>query len=521
MYGSKLLGDCYIDANGSSEADGVITIDFGQESCTNGISVSLDNENSIFVGDKKIVWFSYYYRDIIFKMTECDDVISILKTRSNMASISILGYGGNDRIVLGDHTQPLDEIIFGSIMVDGGRGDADVLWIHNDISPAGFNAVGAQSISYLATENIDVKVSDNRLDDTTIVVDLGQGPCTSGKTLALRDGDIFIAGQEPLHVGTKYKRFIFEMTDCDDQVSIVKTYTDTSSVEVLGFNGDDRISLGDDSHPFHTLIFANIKVDGGHGSADLLIIHDEASPSSTTKSIEVDSTKISGFYGNQTILYSSININMLVGAADAEVNVNSTAEHTSLELTTQDGNDLITVNEGEPPPLTMNSCVLTLFSCCYIGFIVQGPLKINSGCGDDSISINKTKGGVRLNSRAGIRSSINANVEDTLGDVYVDFGSAKSHTIALSNTQGNILIDSGFRVEQSHILIGDTFGSVDLTVGSGRLHNVSLSNTQGATNLIFDLGDKTINAHNTLGSLTASLGNGDSEVCDLWYPNHS
>ena len=139
-------------------------------------------------------------------------------------------------------------------------------------------------------------------------------------------------------------------------------------------------------------------------------------------------------------------------------------------------------------------------------------MEINSGCGDDIISINKTKGDINLNSGAGIRSSISVDVEDTLGDVNVDFGSAKRHTIALSNTQGNVLVDTGFRVEYSHVLIEDTSGLVDLTVGSGRLHNVSLSNTQGAAKLVFDLGDKAINAYATLGPLTASLGNGDNEV---------
>ena len=341
VYASQIRSGCYIRGYGSSEADAIVTVDFGQTECTSGVSITLDEGSIIFDG-REVIRFDSPFKDIILKMTECNDEINILKTFTDVSSINVLAYGGNDKIVLGDETESLDTIIFGNIMIDGGRGSADILWIHNEMSVAGFNTVGADTIIYFATENIDVKISDNRYNDTNaaMVVDFGQGPCTSGNVVSLRDGSIFIAGEEFLQVGTNYKEFIFEMTDCDDEVDIMKTYTDTSLVKILGFNGNDRIYLGDESKPFHTVIFSNIIVDGGHGSADLLTIHDEAS--STTKPIEVDLVKIVGFHGNKTIFYSSININMLVGTADAQVNVNSTAAHTSLTLITQGTNNSLT-----------------------------------------------------------------------------------------------------------------------------------------------------------------------------------
>lgn len=139
-------------------------------------------------------------------------------------------------------------------------------------------------------------------------------------------------------------------------------------------------------------------------------------------------------------------------------------------------------------------------------------MKIDSGCGDDIINVAQTNGDVALNSGAGIHSSINLTIEDTLGGIDIDFGSAKQHTIILSNTRGDISVDTGFRVENSYISIQETFGDVYLKVGSGKSHNVSLSDTVGDVSLKYDLGDKSISASKTAGSFTAVLGNGDDEM---------
>ena len=91
-------------------------------------------------------------------------------------------------------------------------------------------------------------------------------------------------------------------------------------------------------------------------------------------------------------------------------------------------------------------------------------------------------------------------------------GSAKSHTINLSNTRGDIIVDTGVRVVQSFIIIKETFGDIDLTVGTGQKHNISLANTEGAASLNIDLGEKTISAFNTTGSLSIKHNKGNDQI---------
>ena len=145
-------------------------------------------------------------------------------------------------------------------------------------------------------------------------------------------------------------------------------------------------------------------------------------------------------------------------------------------------------------------------------YTVQGPLKIFSGCGDDEISIKQTKGDVTIIAGAGIHSNTNLVVEDTVGGVIIDFGAAKQHTMSVINTQGDISIDTGFRVLKSFITIEETLGDINLIVGSGKMHTISLSNTTGAASVHIDAGDRYISTYNTSGSLTAALFEGKCTV---------
>lgn len=331
--------------------------------------------------------------------------------------------------------------------------------------------------------------------NAVITVDFGQGACTSGKSVTLHEGSIFIGDangdeHEVVLFGRPYRDIIFIMTDCNDEVTIAKTFNDTSSVEVLGYAGDDLVMLGDGSRPIDSLVFANtnIIVDGGRDH-DIIRLNDRGS--STLKSIAVRATMVGGVYGSgdETISYFNVeNIDVLLGTAAADVNVYSTARYTSLTLTTQDGDDVIT---------TQN---------------VQGPLRIDSGCGDDVIWIKQTKGDISLTSGAGLFSRTNLTIDDTLGGIDIDFGSAKRHTMLISNTRGDISIDTGLKVERSYISIEDTIGDIELEMGSGKFHNISLINTRGDVNLKFDLGDKAFYNYNTIGSVMANMGKGNDKV---------
>jgi hypothetical protein len=138
-------------------------------------------------------------------------------------------------------------------------------------------------------------------------------------------------------------------------------------------------------------------------------------------------------------------------------------------------------------------------------------LEINSGCGNDIIFIKQTEGDIALNSGAGWRSSVNVTVQDTLGGIDIDFGSAQKHTMILRNTQGSITIDTGFKVDRSFISIENTLGDIDLKMGAGKFHRLVLTDTAGDANLKYGFGDKTIQASNT-NKLTAMLGNGNDQI---------
>jgi hypothetical protein len=143
---------------------------------------------------------------------------------------------------------------------------------------------------------------------------------------------------------------------------------------------------------------------------------------------------------------------------------------------------------------------------------VQGPLKIDSGCGDDVISISQTNGQIILTSGAGIHSTTNITVADTSGGIDMNLGSAKSHRLTINDTRGDVSIDTGFKVERSFVSIGHTIGDINVNMGGGKLHNVSLSNTKGDTSLKFDLGDKFIDAYNTTGDFAVKLNKGNDHV---------
>ena len=119
--------------------------------------------------------------------------------------------------------------------------------------------------------------------------------------MALNVGSIFIGDDEIISFGAQYKDIIFAMSDCDDEIVIAKTYPDASSVEVLGYDGNDNILLGDESRPLDTIIFANIIIDGGRGNMDILKIRDQGSVIS--KPVAVRPTTLKGMFSNLRIVY--------------------------------------------------------------------------------------------------------------------------------------------------------------------------------------------------------------------------
>lgn len=273
-------------------------------------------------------------------MSNCNDIVTIKKTHSDLKSIQILGFAGDDEFVLGDESARLDRLVHADkIIIDGGTGHRDVLWIHNEAAET--------KISYV-TENIDYSITGELRGENiaAITVDFGQGPCLSGKTVDLSEGRIFTVGyEEAIQFGSQYSEVLLKMTDCDDEVVIAQTYPNASSIKVFGYSGDDKIVLGEGRTPIDKLFFANITVDGGYGK-DALQIRDESSL--VNKSVAVYSTALNGIIGNETISFTGIeSIDLLLGDGNMQVDVLSTAQRTGLKVKTQ----------GNPPtpPLLMKT----------------------------------------------------------------------------------------------------------------------------------------------------------------------
>jgi hypothetical protein len=172
--------------------------------------------------------------------------------------------------------------------------------------------------------------------DAIITVDFGARSCTSN-TVTLNEGIITINGNQVVSFGPSFKDIVFFMSNCDDRVFITKTYRDSSSIEINGADGNDTIELGDARQGFESLVFANIIIDGGAGTNDKLVIHDESSNISKP-GIELRPTLLTGIHGSarQTVSYFDVeDLNVELGTHPAEITVFSTAKNTSLTLTTQ------------------------------------------------------------------------------------------------------------------------------------------------------------------------------------------
>ena len=129
IYGSEVLPGCKVIAQGSADADAIITVDFGQGTCSTGASASL-HAGIISINGNEIVSFSTAYKDIVFVTSDCADEISIFETYSDASSVEVISNAGDDNIIIGGDNRPLDTNIFCNIIVDGGPG-SDVLTIRD------------------------------------------------------------------------------------------------------------------------------------------------------------------------------------------------------------------------------------------------------------------------------------------------------------------------------------------------------------------------------------------------------
>lgn len=89
VYGSEVQSGCKIIANGSSDSEAVITVDFGQGPCISGSTATLGIGSISINGNDEIVSFATSFKDIIFLMSNCNDEVSHSLSKSYSCKISI------------------------------------------------------------------------------------------------------------------------------------------------------------------------------------------------------------------------------------------------------------------------------------------------------------------------------------------------------------------------------------------------------------------------------------------------
>lgn len=234
--------------------------------------------------------------------------------------------------------------------------------------------------------------------------------------MTLHEGSIIIDGEEIVLLGTAFKDIIFAMTNCDDEINIVKTHADASSIEVLGYDGDDSVVIGDGSLALDD-VFGNLIIDGG-GGYDSLMIRDQGS--SMPKSIAVHPTMMAGIIGNEndTVFYFDIDsIDVSCGISNTNITVHDTPRDVPLNITTQDSNDNIIVEMAQGP--------LTIYSWggvdnIWIAKKGQGNMLVDAGADDDHIFIDYLEGYGAV--MGGTGEDVIRITKEGRGNLFVDAG---------------------------------------------------------------------------------------------------
>lgn len=130
---------CGIRVDGTATS-AIMEIDFGSESnadCDDGFEVTIERTTVTIVrANVPIMEIKYgaSFRDILVRMSNCDDVVNVVSTHHNASSVEIWGAGGNDNITIGTENQPFEESIYANIVVHGSKGASDRLIIHDEAS---------------------------------------------------------------------------------------------------------------------------------------------------------------------------------------------------------------------------------------------------------------------------------------------------------------------------------------------------------------------------------------------------
>jgi hypothetical protein len=169
IHGDLIQPNSKIIANGTSQADALLVVDFTSGTCTTGYTIELD-EDTIFINGLEAVKFGDAFKDIQFIMSACDDNVYIKSTKMDASSIEIIGTSGTNTIELGYASAPFEDQIHCNVIIDGGKGTKDQLKIHDSSSSllkdielrptliSGIHSSNNNTISMFSIELIDIEL---------------------------------------------------------------------------------------------------------------------------------------------------------------------------------------------------------------------------------------------------------------------------------------------------------------------------------------------------------------------------
>jgi hypothetical protein len=143
VMASQVESACMVEARGGTK-ESVLTVDLtstgdGQYCVNKEVAIDLlpgvgEPRGMVKINDVvKVKFNSAIYTDIVIEdhTLDCDNTIHVMELSQRVKSVLIKTYGGNDTIVIGSANRPFEDVIHGSIDVDGGDGLDDKIIVHD------------------------------------------------------------------------------------------------------------------------------------------------------------------------------------------------------------------------------------------------------------------------------------------------------------------------------------------------------------------------------------------------------
>lgn len=127
----------------------------------------------------------------------------------------------------------------------------------------------------------------------SVLIDFGTGDCADGNDVKVdvADGKTTIALfrasdslNKTFEFGPAFQVFEFQMSNCKDYITILKTLASTTSVTIYGRESDDTVTVGDETNGVNQ-IFSNVTVNGGPGTDSLMVVDTPASTGGKTETM--------------------------------------------------------------------------------------------------------------------------------------------------------------------------------------------------------------------------------------------